>query len=238
MVRHVVEDEVEAVPVSGEVFTCVIDDTVSADRAGHLYIPRATHAGHLGAERFGDLHGECTDAAGGTIDQDLLSWLDLALVAKQLESGGCRHADGGGLLEGEVGRLRNEVVRRSGRVLGEGARAPTEYLIAWPEAGHAIADRLDRSRYVRSRHTAFWLPVGRTSDVRHACHNEAVTHMYGSRVNANQHLTVLDRGLEALENEPERHHDLKEEAWDREIQADVDAKDFSDRPRRENRVAD
>ena len=68
-------------------------------------------------------------------------------------------------------------------------------LIAWPETGHAIADRLDRSRYVRSRHTAFWLPVRRPSDVRHACHNEPVTHMYGSRVNANQHLTVLDRGL-------------------------------------------
>src|SRR5438552_13626235 len=195
MVRHVVEDEVEAVPVSGEVSTEVYDDVVSADRADHLYVPRAAHAGHFGAKRFGDLHRECTVATRGSIDQDLLTWLDLALVAKQLESGRCRHADGRGLLEGEVCRLRNELVHRSGRVLGEGARAPTEYLIAGPKAGHAIADCLDRSRYVRSRHTAFWLPVRRPSDVRHACHNEPVTHMYGSRVNANQRLTILDRGL-------------------------------------------
>src|SRR5437660_10069747 len=195
MVRHVVEDEVEAVPVSGEVFTCVIDDMVSADRPAHLHVPRAAHAGHFGAKRFGDLHGERTDAARGTVDQDLLTWLDLALVAKQLESSGCRYADGRGLLEREVGRLRNEMVRRSGRVLGEGARAPTEYLIAWPEAGHAIADRLDRSRYVRSRHTAFWLPVGRTSGLRQACHNEPMTHIYGSRQNRNQPLTILYRGL-------------------------------------------
>src|SRR5207244_13286955 len=89
MVRHVVEDEVEAVPVTGEVFTCVIDDMVSADRADHLYVPRAAHAGHLGAERFADLHGGCTDAARSTIDQDLLASRDLPPVATQLERGGC-----------------------------------------------------------------------------------------------------------------------------------------------------
>src|SRR5438445_6978566 len=98
---------------------------VSADRADHLHVPRATRAGHLGAERFGDLHGECTDAARGTVDQDLLTWLDLALVAKQLESGGCRHADGPVLLEAEACRIRTEVVRSSSSVLRECARPLT-----------------------------------------------------------------------------------------------------------------
>src|SRR5205085_9009012 len=100
MVRHVVEDEVEAVPVSGEVFTCVIDDMVSADRADHLYVPRATHAGHLAAERFADLHGECTDAPRATVDQDLLPWLALALVAKNMDCGGRVTSHAAASLEG------------------------------------------------------------------------------------------------------------------------------------------
>src|SRR2546425_12014074 len=139
MVRHVVEDEVVAVPVLGEVLTRVIDDVVGADRAHHLHVLRAAYAGHLGAERFGDLDGERPDASGRAVDQYLLTWLYLSLLAKKLECGGCGHPDGRGLLEREVGRLRHEVVGRPGRVLGEGPRAPAEDLIARLEVGHAAS---------------------------------------------------------------------------------------------------
>src|SRR5437879_6120268 len=45
-------------------------------------------------------------------------------------------------------------------------------------------------------------------------------------------------GLEALEEEPERQPQFKEETGDREIEADVEPEDFGDRPRHENRVTD
>src|SRR5438309_3281281 len=51
-------------------------------------------------------------------------------------------------------------------------------------------------------------------------------------------LPLIGVGLETLEEEPERQHQLKEETGNREIQADVDPEDFSDGPRHENRVAD
>src|SRR5256714_2467643 len=51
-------------------------------------------------------------------------------------------------------------------------------------------------------------------------------------------LPLIGVGLETLEEEPERQHQLKEEPGNREIQADVDPEDFSDGPRHENRVAD
>src|SRR2546428_13072417 len=104
MVRHVVEDEVVAVPVSGEVLTRVIDDVVGADRAHHLHVLRAAYAGHLGAERFGDLDGERPDASGRVFDQYLATWDDHSLLAKDLVRLGCGATVGRGLLEREVGR--------------------------------------------------------------------------------------------------------------------------------------
>src|SRR5579872_5061942 len=97
VVRHVVEDEVVAPTVLGEVLVRVVDDMVSPDGADHLHVLRAAHAGHLGAESLGDLHGKRPDAPRRAVDQNLLSWLYLALIAKKLEGGGCGHADRRGL---------------------------------------------------------------------------------------------------------------------------------------------
>ena len=88
------------------------------------------HAGDLGTERLGDLDGERADAARRPVDQDLLPGLDLAVVAKELEGGRRGHADGGRLLEREVGRLLDELVLGRVGVLGEGAGAPAEHLVA------------------------------------------------------------------------------------------------------------
>jgi hypothetical protein len=44
-----------------------------AERADQVGVAGAAHAGHLGAERPGELHGEGADAARGADDQDLLA---------------------------------------------------------------------------------------------------------------------------------------------------------------------
>src|SRR5439155_23232493 len=94
MVPHVVEDEVVAFLPQGEVLPGVVDDMVSADRSDHVHVPRAAHACHLGTERFCDLHRERSEASRRTVDQDLLTWLDLRLVPTQLTAGGSGHPDG------------------------------------------------------------------------------------------------------------------------------------------------
>src|ERR1700674_3824052 len=179
MVPHVVEDEVVPLPTLGEILLGVVDDVVSADRADHVHVPRAAHAGDFGAERFGNLHGEAAEASGRSVDQDFVTWLDLALIAKQLEGGGCRHPDGRGLLEREVGRLGHEGALCCPGVLGKGARAPAEHLIAGSELRDVLADRLDRPRDIRSRDTVLWLahPDRHARDIRHASDENPVAHM-------------------------------------------------------------
>src|SRR5207245_1181657 len=118
------------------------------------------------AERLRDLHRERSEASGGTVDQDLVTWLDLPLIAKQLEGGGGGYPNGRGLLEHEVRRFCHEVIGRGAHVRGKGARAPAEHLIAWLHLRHPIAARLDRPRHIRSRNPVLWLAqsVGRARD--------------------------------------------------------------------------
>ena len=47
-------------------------------------IPAAAYAGHICAERLGDLHSERADTSRRAVNQDFLSWLNLSLVAKTL----------------------------------------------------------------------------------------------------------------------------------------------------------
>src|SRR6185437_7212894 len=120
--------------------------------------------------------------------------MTLPLIAKKLEAGGCGHSDGCSLLEREVRRLRHEVIRSSTRILGKGACAPAEYLIAWSELRHVLADRLDYPRDIRSRNTVLWFaqPGRHADDVRHASYEDPVTNMDGCRMNAYQRLVILD----------------------------------------------
>jgi hypothetical protein len=69
----------------------------------------------------------------------------LALVAQSLEGSGRRDGDGRRLIECEVCRLGRQLVFACAGVLGEGAFAGTNHLIARPEPGHSLADRLDPS---------------------------------------------------------------------------------------------
>ena len=196
MVAHVVEDEVVSRPTSGEVFLGVVDDVVGPDRADHLHVLRAADAGHLGTERLGDLHGVRADTTGCPIDQDLLSGLDLAVVAKKLEGGSRGYADSCGLLEAESGRLRHEVVLCRNRVLGEGTRAPAENVVTSPKLRHSLPDRLDCPRDVRPRNAVLRLAQsGRhPHEVRRARHDDHVTDVDGRCTDADQDLAVADLG--------------------------------------------
>lgn len=108
MVADQVEDDVVARPAAGDVLAGVIDDVVRAEGADELEVAPAAHPRHLGAERPGELDRERADPAGGTVDEDLLAWPDLADVAQPLQGGDSSHRDRGGLLEGEVGGLVGE----------------------------------------------------------------------------------------------------------------------------------
>src|ERR1700737_5629983 len=182
MVPHVVEDEVVARAAVGEVPLCVVDEMVSADGADLFQVPRAAYGGYFGAERLGDLHREGSKASRRTVDQDFLTLRDLPLIAKKLEGRGCGYPDSCGFLKREVGRLRQEVIRRRTRKLGKGARAPAEDLVAGAELRHVLADRLDRPRDVRSRNPILWLaqPDPPPRDVRHAPHEDPSPTMDGT----------------------------------------------------------
>src|SRR5919204_641452 len=169
MVPYVVEDEVVPLALLREVLAGVVDDVVGADRADQVHVPRAAHAGHVRSERLRKLHREGTDAARRTVDQDLLPGSHLALVAKRLQGDEAGQGSGRGVLEREVGRLRLQRVGGNGRLLGEGAVAPAEDRVTWPEPRHARADGLNLPRYIRPSNAVLWLaqpPVHRARDVR------------------------------------------------------------------------
>ena len=114
-------------------------------------ISRAADAGHICAERLGDLHRERAHASRRAVDQDLLSRLDLALVAQTLQGGDRRDGNGGRLLKGDVGRFqRDGAIRANTHILGEGAVPPAEYLVARLELRHVPADCFDRARIVNA----------------------------------------------------------------------------------------
>ena len=117
---------------------------IRAERSDEIDVSRAAHRGHLGAKRFRDLHGERPHSSGSAVDQNLLSRLKLAFVAKALERGDCRGGYGRRLFEGHVGRLQRHRSRASGHVLREGAAPRAEDLVTRLKVGDVPADRLDR----------------------------------------------------------------------------------------------
>ena len=80
-----IEDQVVARVATGKIVLGIVHRPVGADRADHVDIARAAHAGHLGAEGLGDLHREGADAARRAVDQDLLPGPDPGLVAQALQ---------------------------------------------------------------------------------------------------------------------------------------------------------
>ena len=148
MCRGDIEYQVVPLSTSREVLSRVVDHLVRAGRSDRVDVLRAADAGHVRSERLGDLYGERADASRRAVDEDLLPWSDLPLVAKSLQGGEPRHRYRRRLLEREVGRLRRELVLGSAHVLGEGAAALAEYFIARSKLRHVHADRLNVSCHV------------------------------------------------------------------------------------------
>src|SRR6266568_2292956 len=84
------KNEVIPLPIFGEIFLGVINDPVCTNRAHHVHIPRAAHASDFSPKRFGNLHRKRTYTTRRTINQDLLSWLNLSFSAKALQGCDCR----------------------------------------------------------------------------------------------------------------------------------------------------
>ena len=123
-------------------------------------------------------------------------WIS-AFVAKSLEGGEGGGGHGGRLLEGEVRRLVRELVLSGTCVLGEGAVAGAEHVVASLKPRHVLADRLDRPRDIHAPNTSLGRAEPEAHDaqqVRQARHDVPVADMDASRVNAYEHVVVPDLG--------------------------------------------
>lgn len=74
-------------PILGEIFPSVIDDVVRPNRARRIQIARTAHGSDFGSIGFGDLHCKRAHPTGGPLDQNLLSRLNLPLIAQALQGG-------------------------------------------------------------------------------------------------------------------------------------------------------
>src|SRR5207249_10703942 len=105
MVRNVVENHVITLVTFGEILFGVINYMIRPERSDHVQISRATDAGYLRTERFGDLHRERTDDSGRAVDQDFLPRLDLSFIEQNLQRRDTRYVYRGCLLKVDVCRL-------------------------------------------------------------------------------------------------------------------------------------
>ena len=108
MVPNVVENNVVTAVTYRENLFRVINDVICADGSDHIRVPRTAYAGHISAERLGDLHSESAYASRRAVNQDLLSWLKVSLVAKTLQRGESRHRYRSRLFERHVVRLHGQ----------------------------------------------------------------------------------------------------------------------------------
>src|SRR5215470_12370484 len=143
MVTNAVENYIVALRAFGEILPGVINDPICADGSHHFHIARAAYAGHICAERPGDLHCERTDASRRTVDQDLLPRLNLPLVTKTLQCGECCDRYRSRLLKRRVIWLHSQFRLGSAHILGKGPIAGSEHLVAWFEPGYIPANRFD-----------------------------------------------------------------------------------------------
>ena len=120
---------------------------------------RAADGRYFGPERLGDLDRKRSHAAGCTVDQNLLTRLDLAFGAKTLQGSDGRHWHGRCFLEGYVGRFQHQRVFRRTYVLGKTAPAARGYvpedLITRLEARDALAHCFDLTGNIRAEDLSF-----------------------------------------------------------------------------------
>ena len=197
VVPHVVEDEVVARSALPEVLLGVVDDMVGPDRADHVQVLRAGHAGDLGTERLGDLHGERAHASRRPVDENLLPRLDLpssrrswrAVVADTPTAAACSKV-----------RLAGFSTKWSSLADAYSANAPVHHpktsspgrscVTSLPTASTVPAMSVPGNLVLRLAQSR-----GHAHDERRARHEDPVTDVDRRRVDADQDLGVPDLGL-------------------------------------------
>src|SRR5260370_11052112 len=91
MTRANVNDQIVPLSVLGVIFLGIVNDVVCAERTDHVQISRIGDGGDFGSERLGDLYRECPYSTARTVNQDLLSGLDVSMVSEGLQ--GCESSD-------------------------------------------------------------------------------------------------------------------------------------------------
>ena len=196
MVPNEVEDQIVTLISLGKIFFRVINHVVGADRSDKIDIARAAHAGHFGAERFRDLHGERAYASGRAVDQDLLPGLNFSFVAKTLQRGDRRHRDRSRLLECHVRRFQNDCsIRQNTHVLGDCAVFSAEYFVARFEVRYVFANCFNGSGIVDTQSSVFWFAQVRRAGEKPQAADSEVEWIYGSRANSDQDLVVIRNRL-------------------------------------------
>ena len=125
----------------------------------------------------------------------MLARLEPSDVEKALQGGESGDRHDRRLVEGEVRRLAGELVLAGGRVLGEGASADPEDLVADFEPGHVRTDRHDRAGDVEPEHGVLGFAEAgahEAEQVGHAGHEVPGAAVHPGRVHANQHLVGAD----------------------------------------------
>ena len=150
MVPNGIENQVVALRSFREVFLGVVKDAICTDRSDHVQIPRTANAGHICVERLGDLNGERPHASCRTVNQDLVAGLNLSLVAKTLQRGECRDRYGSRLLKRHVIWFYDQFWLGGTHILGKGALAGAEYLVAWFELRYVSANRFNLAGHVNA----------------------------------------------------------------------------------------
>src|ERR1700733_7866681 len=183
-------------PTLGEILLGVINDLICADGSDQVDIPRTAYAGHLCAERLGDLHGERTHASRRTVYQDFLARLNVALGAKTLQCRERTHRHSSRLLKGDVMRLQGQCGFGSTRILGKGSstgpETPAELRITRFEPRDFSANGFHLAGNIKTQSCDLWFSKSGhyAYEVRHASHKVPVVRIEGRRANFYQDLVV------------------------------------------------
>ncbi len=121
----------------------VIEDVISTKPGDELRVPGGRRSGHPGAVQRRELDSVGTDAAGATMDQDMLPRLQPRVLVQGLPGRERTQGNGSGLGMADTGRLGGQVRGRRSDVLGRSAgTVETDqaiHLITGPPAGDPAA---------------------------------------------------------------------------------------------------
>ena len=147
-------------PIFGEIFLRVINDMVCTNRAHHVHIPGAAHGRDFGPERFGNLHRKRPHTTRRTINQHLLSRLNLSFIAKPCKAVTAARGTAAACSNVTLAGFNANASSLGTDILGK--TAPTtlgqvpEYLITWLKLLDVPANRFNPPRYGSSGYGVFW----------------------------------------------------------------------------------